>query len=82
MAQDKAPSDADIRQLIVAASIASYAGECPCPESVTKDGHRCGGNSAYHRLVEVHVELLVVQQGRMALAQILARGDEKARRAA
>ena len=42
-------SDEEIRQRIVQDSIRSYAGACPCPESVTRAGRRCGGNSAYSR---------------------------------
>jgi len=42
-------SDDEIRRLIVHDSISSYTGACPCPESVNRAGHRCGGNSAYSR---------------------------------
>lgn len=42
-------SDADIRQGIMALSIASYPGACPCPYNVMANGRRCGGRSAYSR---------------------------------
>ena len=44
-----AQSDAQIRQKIIKASIASYSGNCPCPYKTKSNGHRCGGNSAYSR---------------------------------
>jgi len=40
-------SDAEIREAMVAASIASYRGACPCPYNVMRNGRRCGANSAY-----------------------------------
>jgi hypothetical protein len=42
-------SDDEIRRRIVHESVASYAGTCPCPESINAAGHRCGRNSAYSR---------------------------------
>lgn len=44
-----AQSDAQIRQQIVRASIASYPGRCPCPYSVMRNGASCGARSAYSR---------------------------------
>jgi hypothetical protein len=43
------PSDAEIRQAIVRASIASYSGNCPCPYNVDRAGRSCGRRSAYTR---------------------------------
>jgi hypothetical protein len=42
-------TDAQIRQDIIAASIAAYRGNCPCPYNVDRRGHRCGARSAYSR---------------------------------
>lgn len=42
-------SDASIRQALIARSLASYAGSCPCPYNVDRGGRRCGGRSAYSR---------------------------------
>src|SRR5262245_4648626 len=42
-------SDADIKQAIIRASIASYRGNCPCPYNTDRAGRRCGGRSAYSR---------------------------------
>src|SRR5690242_12853449 len=42
-------TDDQIRQLLVQASIAAYAGNCPCPENRNSASRRCGGNSAYSR---------------------------------
>lgn len=44
-----AQSDAQIRQRIIRESIASYAGSCPCPYSVMRNGRSCGRRSAYSR---------------------------------
>ena len=51
-AQDSKPkglSDAEIRQRLVDKSIKDYAGECPCPETRTSSGKKCGKNSAYSK---------------------------------
>jgi hypothetical protein len=48
-AQERPPTEAEIRLLLVRASIAAYAGNCPCPENVDRAGRRCGGRSAYRR---------------------------------
>jgi hypothetical protein len=45
----QAQSDAAIRQKIVRASIASYAGNCPCPYNTDRAGRSCGRRSAYSR---------------------------------
>jgi hypothetical protein len=42
-------TDAQIRQDIIAASIAAYSGSCPCPYNVDRRGRRCGARSAYSR---------------------------------
>jgi hypothetical protein len=44
-----AQTDADIRQRLIAASIASYPGACPCPYNTMRNGRRCGGNSAWSK---------------------------------
>jgi hypothetical protein len=42
-------SDSEIRALMVLASIAAYSGACPCPETLTSAGRRCGDSSAYRQ---------------------------------
>lgn len=42
-------TDAQIRQAIIAESIASYRGSCPCPYNTDRGGRRCGARSAYSR---------------------------------
>jgi len=42
-------TDADVRTLIVAESIAAYSGQCPCPCSFDKDNELCGKRSAWSR---------------------------------
>lgn len=42
-------SDAEIRRAIIADSLASYPGNCPCPYNTDRRGHACGGRSAYSR---------------------------------
>lgn len=42
-------SDAQVKQRIIRESIAGYAGPCPCPYSVMRNGRSCGGRSAYSR---------------------------------
>src|SRR5437016_5277893 len=44
-----AKTDAQIRQEIISASIASYKGSCACPYNVDRAGHSCGKRSAYSR---------------------------------
>jgi hypothetical protein len=39
--------DAQIKEALVKASIASYSGSCPCPFNVDRAGRRCGKRSAY-----------------------------------
>jgi SH3-like domain-containing protein len=34
---------------IIAFSIQTYSGRCPCPYNTMRNGRRCGGNSAYSR---------------------------------
>lgn len=47
--QAKEKTDAEIAQEIIALSIASYSGSCPCPYNTDRGGRRCGGRSAYSR---------------------------------
>lgn len=42
-------SDVEVRRLLIRESIASYAGNCPCPFSVDRAGRACGRRSAYAR---------------------------------
>ena len=42
-------TDDEIRDQIIARSIASYSGNCPCPYNTDSAGRRCGGRSAYSR---------------------------------
>lgn len=42
-------SDAEIRQRIIAASISSYPGNCPCPYNSARNGSSCGRRSAWSR---------------------------------
>jgi len=49
LARDARLTDAEVRQRIIAESIDSYPGNCPCPYSTMRNGHRCAGRSAYSR---------------------------------
>lgn len=40
-------SDEQIKQQIIQQSIAGYAGNCPCPYNVARNGSSCGRRSAY-----------------------------------
>jgi hypothetical protein len=42
-------TDAEIKQAIIAESIAQYRGSCPCPYSTDRAGRNCGRRSAYSR---------------------------------
>src|SRR5687768_6179326 len=42
-------SDAEIRELLIRQSIATYPGNCPCPYASDRAGRRCGGRSAYSK---------------------------------
>ena len=44
-----AQTDAQIKKQIIAQSIASYSGACPCPYNTMRNGASCGGRSAYSR---------------------------------
>lgn len=44
-----AQSDADIKRKIIAQSIASYSGSCPCPYNTDRAGRKCGKRSAYSK---------------------------------
>jgi hypothetical protein len=48
-AQEAAKDETEIRRAILQASIASFGGNCPCPESRAANGSRCGQRSAYSR---------------------------------
>ena len=48
-AKPKRISDAQVRQILIADSIAAYSGNCPCPYSTARNGSRCGRRSAYSR---------------------------------
>lgn len=42
-------SDEAIKKRIIAESIASYPGNCPCPYNTARNGSQCGRRSAYSR---------------------------------
>lgn len=42
-------NDAQVKERIIAESIASYPGRCPCPYNLAKNGSKCGGRSAWSR---------------------------------
>lgn len=42
-------SDNEIKKQIIAESIASYSGNCPCPYNSARNGSRCGKRSAYSK---------------------------------
>lgn len=42
-------TDDEIRQYLIASSIAAYPGNCPCPYNADRAGRRCGRRSAYSR---------------------------------
>lgn len=42
-------TDDQVKQQIVAESIAAYPGRCPCPYNRAKNGSQCGGRSAWSR---------------------------------
>jgi len=42
-------SDSEVRQRVIAESIASYPGNCPCPYNSARNGSSCGGRSAWSR---------------------------------
>uniref|UniRef100_I2Q055 Uncharacterized protein n=1 Tax=Desulfovibrio sp. U5L TaxID=596152 RepID=I2Q055_9BACT len=44
-----ATTDAEVRDLIIKASVQSYPGNCPCPYNTMRNGRACGGRSAYSR---------------------------------
>ena len=49
MAQNKSITDKEIKKQIIAESLSSYPGNCPCPYSTMRNGRSCGGRSAYSR---------------------------------
>ena len=44
-----ADQDSTLKKQIIADSIASYPGNCPCPYNRANNGSRCGKRSAYTR---------------------------------
>jgi hypothetical protein len=42
-------SDAQVKKAVIAESIASYRGSCPCPYNTDRAGRSCGRRSAYSR---------------------------------
>lgn len=48
-AQRGALSDQRIQEILIAESISSYPGNCPCPYSRASDRSRCGGRNAHSR---------------------------------
>jgi hypothetical protein len=44
-----APTDDQVKQLIIQESIASYPGNCPCPYNRAANGSKCGKRSAWSR---------------------------------
>lgn len=42
-------SKSRIKTILIASSVNSYSGSCPCPYNVDRGGRRCGGRSAYSR---------------------------------
>jgi len=42
-------TDSQIKQDMIAASIAAYRGSCPCPYNRDRAGRSCGKRSAYSR---------------------------------
>jgi len=55
-AQDakQGPTDNEIRDILMRASVAVYEGACPCPESPNAKGDRCGATSAYSKEQGAH----------------------------
>jgi hypothetical protein len=58
VAQEEAPAralkvkrltDAQIKKLLIQASIDEYPGNCPCPYNQASNGSRCGKRSAWSR---------------------------------
>src|SRR6185369_320538 len=42
-------SDAQVRQQMIAESIAAYPGRCPCPYNLASNGSHCGKRSAWSK---------------------------------
>lgn len=42
-------TDEQVRERMIAESIASYPGDCPCPYNLARNGSRCGGRSAWSK---------------------------------
>ena len=45
----QAQSDTQIKKQIIAESLASYPGSCPCPYNTDRAGRSCGRRSAYSK---------------------------------
>jgi hypothetical protein len=48
-ANAQAPTDDQIRSLLIQQSIEAYPGNCPCPYSRASNGSRCGKRSAWSK---------------------------------
>ena len=42
-------TDAQVRKQMIAESVASYPGNCPCPYNLASNGSQCGKRSAYSK---------------------------------
>jgi hypothetical protein len=42
-------TDAQVRQQMIAESIAAYPGHCPCPYNLASNGSHCGKRSAWSK---------------------------------
>jgi hypothetical protein len=42
-------TDSEVRKLLIARSLATYSGNCPCPYNTDRAGRSCGRRSAYSR---------------------------------
>lgn len=49
LAKGSRPSDNQIKEEIIADSIAGYDGNCPCPYNRARNGSSCGKRSAWSR---------------------------------
>ena len=48
-AGQSALSDSQVRERIIAESVATYPGRCPCPWNRASNGSKCGGRSAWSK---------------------------------
>lgn len=49
LAKTGGPSDDEVARRLIAESIASYPGNCPCPYNSARNGSACGRRSAYSK---------------------------------